>query len=309
MNNLIKNNLAYLYLLGYKYGLFKKININSKKNIRIFENGHYSNNNDYLIPKIVWMFWDGVIPYEIECFHKKIKIDNPNWDIKILNFKNIKQYIQDDIKWHELDMPIANITDYIRIRLIYEYGGIWLDSSIILNTTLDNILNLNDNKTYDYIGFYRDISTLNINYPVIESWFFASYKKNNFIKKILDIYTPVLQLGSKKYYKKLQERSDFLEISQKISPPEYLIYYFAIQIALKEFVSPKLFLYCADDSAYLVQDTIGWRSYKTTAYFFLNNAPQDRPLLYKLTHGDRQFFKYATRKSIMNKYSIMGEIL
>lgn len=69
---------------------------------------------------------------------------NPKCEIIILNDNNLNEYINDNnipknfnyiIKQHK--------SDYIRTYMLFQYGGIWIDNTIILKDSLDNIFDFN----------------------------------------------------------------------------------------------------------------------------------------------------------------------
>ncbi len=102
--------------------------------------------------------------------------------------KHLKDY--EIIEWNEKNFNInsnpfvkqaykakkwAYVSDYIRMYAIYKYGGIYLDTDVLVLNNFDDFLN---NKAF--VGFE------NPNYPFTAV--FGSIPKHNFIKKVLDYY-------------------------------------------------------------------------------------------------------------------------
>lgn len=130
-----------------------------------------------MIPKIIHYVWVGNNPKP-----KDVKKCMKTWK------KHLKDY--EIIEWNESNFDInshpfvkkayeakkwAYVSDYIRMYAIYNYGGIYLDTDVLV---LDNFDKFLDNKVF--VGFERE------NYPFTAV--FGAEKKNKFIKKLLDYY-------------------------------------------------------------------------------------------------------------------------
>ena len=113
------------------------------------------------IPKIIWSYWDQGIkssPLIVKKCFKNWKKYNPDWDINILNDSNINQYINtyhiDTI--NKENSSVQKKSDMIRFLLLIKYGGVWLDSSIILTESLEWIQNINRIHNSEVIIFEAD---------------------------------------------------------------------------------------------------------------------------------------------------------
>lgn len=130
-----------------------------------------------MIPKIIHYVWVGNNPKP-----KDIKQCMKTWK------KHLKDY--KIIEWNESNFDISShpfvkkayeakkwayVSDYIRMYAIYNYGGIYLDTDVLVLENFDKFLN---NKVF--VGFERE------NYPFTAV--FGAEKKNKFIKKLLDYY-------------------------------------------------------------------------------------------------------------------------
>ena len=94
---------------------------------------------------IIWMYWENkkgsTVPDSITLCWKTIIANNKNdFQIKILNEQNINDYLPNLNKKYLLYKEIAHKADYIRFCLLYEYGGIWLDSDTIIFRSLKEIM-------------------------------------------------------------------------------------------------------------------------------------------------------------------------
>ena len=96
------------------------------------------------------------------CLSTIIKYCSSDFNIIVLNEKTVFDYlpnIRRDIK----KLKIALKVDYIRLKLLYKYGGVWLDFDTILLKSLKPLYNKLD--SYDFIGFGCTGRTCNNGYP------------------------------------------------------------------------------------------------------------------------------------------------
>lgn len=101
-------------------------------------------------------------------------------------------------------MKVAHKSDVIRMELLYKYDGIWMDASTILNRSLDELLAVNLRNRYDMVAFYRDVSTIDKHYPIIETWFMAVPKNSDFIKRWLHYFRPIVESGACNHFIQLK---------------------------------------------------------------------------------------------------------
>ncbi|MBQ6628795.1 MAG: hypothetical protein IJH65_08270 [Methanobrevibacter sp.] len=96
----------------------------------------------------IYTFWEGKMPEYL-----KLCIDTWNFPFVILNYENLKQYtdqIPDKVK--QLSLP--KIADYVRVHVLCDNGGYWLDTDTIVCGSLpeESILGNDKNRT-NTIGF------------------------------------------------------------------------------------------------------------------------------------------------------------
>lgn len=106
---------------------------------------------------ILWSYWElkpGISSppaYINLCFktfyHKCSKL----FDIKILNEKTVYDYIP-NLRKDLNELNLAAKADYIRVALLFYYGGVWLDADTIVMTDLQEILD-RLNEGWDFVGF------------------------------------------------------------------------------------------------------------------------------------------------------------
>lgn len=68
---------------------------------------------------------------------------NPECKIILLNNDNLDEYVK-TLPNNFNKLIVQHKSDYIRTYLLYHYGGVWIDCTIIINTHLSNIFDLNN---------------------------------------------------------------------------------------------------------------------------------------------------------------------
>lgn len=302
MKNFIIKILHYIYFYVIRFIKHPPITYYNKPNLK------YGVIQKESIPKIIWIFWfDPIQPELIHLCINNIKHKNPQYEVKVLNKKNIENYINIDIEKLIKIMPMANLSDLIRLKLLKRYGGIWADASIIINQSFDEFFTLDDLK-YDFIGYYNAYQSGASTIPVIESWLIAAPPNSVFISEWLHYFSSIEQYGSKRYFEKIKLNPNYNEISKGLSNPEYLVVYLAARLAFIKTNNKNIFLHPCDNSAYLMQINAKWRTRRTVANLYLRNAERTLPIC-KLTNGDRKYYKFLKEQKLIHTNSLIGKFL
>jgi len=136
--------------------------------------------SQYTIPSTIWTYWNNEqIPEVVEKCIDSWRRHNPSYTIIILTPTNLKEYIDIDIKSISFNDSPARESDMVRLLVLEKYGGVWSDATIFLTSPYPFSLNSN----YEFIGYYLEGFTSNTEYPVLESWFFATIPHGQFITK------------------------------------------------------------------------------------------------------------------------------
>ncbi len=106
------------------------------------------------IPKVIWLYWEGDIPVFVEKCIENIKQKNINYVVHFLTPKTVHEFITIDFDSLNIHLP-QHKADLIRFKLLYVYGGIWLDASIIVYENLDWIQSVTSENQTEIFAYYR----------------------------------------------------------------------------------------------------------------------------------------------------------
>jgi hypothetical protein len=231
------------------------------------------------IPKKIWTYWDNSnnIPKTVKMCMESWKKYNPNYTITLLTKDNYQEYgnIPKEISEHPNfnDFP-ARFADLVRLYVLEKHGGVWIDSSILVNSSLDDWL---FPRYGEFSGFYIDGFTTKKEYPVIENWFFACNKESKFMKLWKDEFIELSKFPDvKSYIEAKKEQVDF----QKISDPHYLAMHIGAQKVLQidKYPIKNLILRKAEDGPFKYLVDSQWDSAKGLE-IACNNKSYHKPIM------------------------------
>ena len=108
--------------------------------------------------KKIWLYWENKPgcsrPPYLDLALETINRHSEDYEVILLNERSIRDYIKIPNVVEKFS-EIAHKADYIRFNLLYQYGGVWLDSdSILLRNIGEAIEPFIAN--HDYIGYGRE---------------------------------------------------------------------------------------------------------------------------------------------------------
>lgn len=130
-----------------------------------------------MIPKVINYCWFGGNEKSqqiIECINSWKKY-MPDYEIIEWNENNFNINCNDYVKKAYKMKKWAFVTDYVRLFVLYNNGGVYMDTDVEVFKPFDKLLNNNA-----FTGFE------NIGYPVTATM--GSVKENELIKEMLDYY-------------------------------------------------------------------------------------------------------------------------
>lgn len=253
--------------------------------------------NNYKIPKKIWTFWDGELTETIKLCIDSWRKHNSDYEIVILNKENIDKYLPDfDFKNLKHADDIRHFSDIIRLHIIEKYGGIWSDASIICYDSYDWILDIQQEKQIDFVGYWinNDIPYS----PVIENWFFATAPNSTMIT---DWKNELME--SQNY----DNRDDYINYlldncnAEKVNGPSYLWMHVAMQKLLQENKGKyKYELFPATNAPFKYLEDNDWDNQKAIADLIRcnneNTCKDKYGSFIKMTGRQRAFFDEMDNK-------------
>jgi mannosyltransferase OCH1-like enzyme len=246
----------------------------------------------YELPKIVWTHWDSEHPPEtvmktIDRMRKMM----PDWQV---NFITTERYLssinQEEIPPNFNTLRVEHQADWIRLKLLKDYGGCWIDSGIILNQSINNLYRDCVSSKADLLVFKILGTQTNPRYPIAENWLIMAPPHSPIITVWLEEYERAIQIGFKRYKDKMKEEGVDLQNLMKKREDVYLTQHGCFQKVIQQRMPPgaTIVYHTAEDTMFKIHARIcKWD--KPCIWKTLKDVEYCRTIPYiKLRGGDRK---------------------
>lgn len=178
IRRILKGDWAKFYLRKYVKNGIKNSKINTREYIK---NEHEKSENK----TIIWQYWeskDGNIPALVKACLNSVEKYKGEYKRKLLTYEELKNYIdlpEYIYKYKEKGlMNIAHFVDIVRTALLIKYGGIWIDSTILLTNDLPDFVN-------EELFFFQNDVKIDLDGLCGTNYFIASKPNNKILKETL----------------------------------------------------------------------------------------------------------------------------
>lgn len=166
---------------------FKNYEYLKKKYGNKLESYEYICKKSNQINKNIWICWlqgENEAPLLVKKCIQSVRKYMSEFDIHIITAENMQNYIQfpDYImkKWQSGIIPNTFLSDLLRTELMIQYGGLWLDATVLLTSKVPAYIYEND--LFMYTHSYPDDVTINHN-----NWLIYSTGDNRLLKVTRDL--------------------------------------------------------------------------------------------------------------------------
>lgn len=253
-------------------------------------------------PRVIWSYWgDITLPEDIEEIFNVTRMSLVNFTYYFLNPSNLSDFL--DIEsfpknYFELS-PIACKADYIRVCLLEKYGGLWIDSSVFVNSAveLENFFVKSVNARSTLFGFFNDYEF------VMTTYLFGAPEKSIVMKRFKEEYDFALTVkNTTEYWEIICNELVFHEVLKRewCWSPYYMIeHIFVYMIFKNESLNENVFLIPVNDSTHPARLLLECRHQKRCVRNRLENDPVARAYPFvKLSRGVRTGKKFNVQSDI-----------
>jgi hypothetical protein len=138
------------------------------------------NYDEKICEKIIWIYWAQGIdtaPDLVKVCYNRLKAFNKEYKVVLIDNNNISEYISIPEyiyqKVEKKKITLTHFSDIIRIHLLAEYGGIWMDSTVFIGESFSDFIN-NERKL---ITIPQDNISYNISKGKWSAWMIGTKKK------------------------------------------------------------------------------------------------------------------------------------
>lgn len=150
-----------------------------------------------MIPRIVHQIWIGPkpLPEREKTWCTQMKLLNPTWDVRFYGNELLEKYSQDPYvrALQHLKKPLAFLTDRLRMLVLREEGGVYLDCDCQPIHPLDSLKEVWDSPATFVAGFRspdRPGVALHRGITLVDNTFLASAPNSRMCQRILSLWRP-----------------------------------------------------------------------------------------------------------------------
>lgn len=138
----------------------------------------------------IWLYWNDIsnMPKMVECCIDRIRENSNGHKVVVVTEATVSNYLDlDDVVWRkyrEGKISRTHFCDIVRIALLYHYGGVWMDCTILLTRPLPEVVT---NSPF-YTNHLNVNDDNNIGGGKWSTFFLACKKENLMMKATLDVF-------------------------------------------------------------------------------------------------------------------------
>jgi len=281
INNMKQNSFPvlvfyiFLFLMILSFFYFSNKN---RKSIENFMTPSLPVSETYHIPYNIFFYWNDVnnspiMKHFINHFQRKFQ--NTPWKVFFVNKQNLSQFVSPSFLQKYGQLGPVRFSDFLRLQLLYDYGGVWMDAStIIINPSfLDEFRSKIMKSKCDILLFEFKEHTIDPKFPYLENWFFMSPKHSIFIQDLKYYFDQAFSMGFYNFKKKILMNSS-LDLSNTI---KYGKSTYHMQHALIHYMllkNPFKYHLCIENakhSMFKAQNHVSWNHKKLINYIIKNS--------------------------------------
>lgn len=157
-----------------------------------------------MIPRILHSGWIGLkpMPDREKQWCEQMRAMNPTWSYKLFGNEILDRYGRDPYVKAMVDRgrPWAFVTDRIRVLLLQEEGGIWLDPDCQPIRPLDTLAKIWDDPNVEFVmgcrNPYRHMVALSRGITFCDNTMMASAPSSRLIRRIAALWRPEMMQGT-----------------------------------------------------------------------------------------------------------------
>jgi len=264
---------------------------------------HISQNKYSSVPSKVFTFWNtDEIPelckLSISLLQSKLHQSGEDWKVYFLTPSNLDKFLPGSLNFMKImvgaGLRIALFSDWLRWSLLLRYGGVWIDSTTIINDVglLSKWRHVLQAGKKQLFAIRNEKHYNNGDNPVYESWLLISPPSSPLVAATLSEIEKALVMGPRSY---CIQANVSVTVRLRL-PGSYWASYYALISALHKFkIDSNIDAYSivasesSQEFGLQLQSKYGYGSSKLVRHL-LDSSFLDEKLI-KLTHWDRAALK------------------
>ena len=247
----------------------------------------------YILPKNIYMYWhdrtNKSVEENLKCWRNNIP---EKWNIHFINNDNIDKYVSKKFIIDHKNLDPTKFSDFLRLELLYNNGGLWVDAFILLSNGyfIDNYRNEMILNNYDVTLYNFEVkNTYNTIY--LENWFIMAPQYSKFIFDVKTEFDKSYNMGFLNYKKNILIPSK-VDLTNTIGygNATYLLQHAIINYLYHKGNKYNNNIKSASESMFKIQNKLNWNHKKISEVLLENNEWTNSIYAIKLVKTTRRFF-------------------
>ena len=163
--------------------------------------------SSFQFEKKIWLYWEDTnIPQSVRLCLDALYTFHPSDQIHFLNKKNVHRWVhckETSNLLNDKNISTNHKSDLLRLYIMYNYGGLYIDSSVCTFESFDWAFNLLNSG--NEILMYKNNNFSNQDANAYESWFICTYEANPIIKQWYLLMLSILKGNLSEMYNNMKK--------------------------------------------------------------------------------------------------------
>lgn len=139
---------------------------------------------EQMLPRKIWFCWLqgwAHAPELVRICHQSWVHHNPDWEIVVLDETSAETYLEGDRSWADDRLPIQKRANLLRLALLDQHGGVWVDATCFCTGPLDHWID--DCMASGFFAFREDGGE-----RILANWFLAAMPGNELVREFRKVH-------------------------------------------------------------------------------------------------------------------------
>ena len=254
----------------------------------------------YDLPKEIWTHWDGdEVPDIVKRNLKERQQVMVGWHTNFITKNTMDKFVPVAGRPSQLNsLIVAHQADWLRLKLLAEHGGVWIDSGILLNypESLNDLYYKSVAQQSELTAFFIDtFQSGGETFPVIENYFLMAPKGSEVVALWLKEFEKAIEMGLMEYRKSIEAEGVNTHGIYANPTDVYLTQHACLQAVLQRRLQrkPKVLLINAGETVFKIHSKCGFGNRDCIKKTLLETPRWKQPSMVKLRGTDRDGLELA----------------
>lgn len=261
------------------------------------------------IPKKIWSYWHtATLPLVATACLRSWQTDHADYQQIVVTPATLADYLDVIPETLFAECPQRQ-SDWVRLALLHQHGGIWLDATTLVFSPLDFVHRIQQGHGLQFVGYFNRDKTQTATFPMVENWFLAAPPGSPFIADWLAEFDKSMAMGGERYITAVSRGHVVADLLQGFDDAVYFSMHVAAQLCLRRANGYALGLMAAETDAFSPAAKLGWDIDRIIALLTVTPQPTLDCHLFKLISMVWLPLEARLRRGDYHPASLVGRLL